>query len=60
MDRSYCPLAGGACRKDCMFRLSNSDAIELDKKCQLFKVVESVEYLIDHDTLTDYCQHTDQ
>lgn len=60
MDRSYCPLAGGACRKDCMFRLSNSDAIELDKKCQLFKVVESVEYLIDHDTLTDYRQHTDQ
>lgn len=59
MDKTYCPLAGGACRKDCMFRLSDSDAIELDKKCQLFKVVENVEYLVDHDMLTGYHQHKD-
>ena len=60
MEKSYCPLVGGACRKDCMFRLSNSDALELNKKCQLFKVVENVEYLIDHNMLTDCRQHSDQ
>lgn len=60
MKNTYCPLAGGACHKDCMFRLSNSEATELNKKCQLFKVIENVEYLIDHDMLTDYRQHNDQ
>lgn len=60
MNKTYCPLVNGKCQKDCMFRLSEWTNIELNKRCQLFKVIENVEYLIDHDMLTDHHQHNDQ